>query len=109
MFVLYVHCVIFFFIICEQDQQDREQKQRDAKDWKIQEFWREREKEREIESAMIQPREKEKEKDILHDRERETELLKKEKQRLDQQSSSHEKNSNGLKDGKNLIMTKISH
>ncbi|XP_056588602.1 lebercilin isoform X2 [Triplophysa dalaica] len=83
------------------DQQGRDQKHRDAKEWEIQTFWREREKEREIEFAMQQTREKEKEK-YIHDMERETELLtdkEKQIQRLDQQSSSHDKNAKGLRNG----------
>uniref|UniRef100_A0A673MYZ5 Lebercilin-like n=1 Tax=Sinocyclocheilus rhinocerous TaxID=307959 RepID=A0A673MYZ5_9TELE len=78
------------------DQQSREQRPREAKQWKIQEFWREREKEKDMESEMEQTREKEREKEMLHDRERDMELLKdKERQRLDQQHSSNEKNSKG--------------
>ncbi|XP_051736971.1 lebercilin isoform X2 [Ctenopharyngodon idella] len=82
------------------DQQGREQRQREAKEWKIQEFWKERENERGMESVMEQTREKERGKETLHDRERETELLKvKERQRLDQQPSSNEKNLKGNRVG----------
>ncbi|XP_051947712.1 lebercilin-like [Xyrauchen texanus] len=81
-------------------QQDRKQKQREAKDWKIQDLWREREKERERESAVGQTKEKEKTKEILQDREREMELLKdRERQRLDQQLNLNEKNSNEHRNG----------
>ncbi|XP_016320317.1 lebercilin-like isoform X2 [Sinocyclocheilus anshuiensis] len=80
----------------KQDQQGREQRPRETKEWKIQEFWREREKERDMESEMVRTREKEREEEAMHDREREMELLKdKERQRLDQQQSSNEKNSKG--------------
>nr|XP_017209224.2 lebercilin isoform X3 [Danio rerio] len=76
----------------KQDQQSREHRTRESKEWKIQEFWREREKERHMESA----REQEKEKETLHERERQTELLKDvERQRLDQDLSSNEKNFKG--------------
>lgn len=86
----------------QQDQQGREQRQREAKEWKIQEFWKERENERGMESVMEQTREKERGKEMLHDRERETELLKvKERQRLDQQPSSNEKNLKGNR-GRNV-------
>ncbi|XP_051518928.1 lebercilin-like [Myxocyprinus asiaticus] len=89
-----------FSIKYQQDQQDRKQKQREAKDWMIQDFWREREKERERESAVGQIKEKEKTKEILQDREREMELLKdRERQRLDQQLNLHEKNSNEHRNG----------
>lgn len=55
-----------------------------------------------MESVMEQTREKEREKDTLHDRERETEMLKvKERQRLDQQPSSNEKNLKGNR-GRNV-------
>lgn len=108
MFVLCVHRVIFFLsLIYKQDQQGRDQKHRDAKEWEIQTFWREREKEREIEFAMQQTREKEKEK-YIHDRELKTELLtdkEKQIQRLDQQSSSHDKNAKGLRNGMIKIRT----
>ncbi|XP_056095715.1 lebercilin isoform X2 [Rhinichthys klamathensis goyatoka] len=68
------------------DQQEKEQRLREAKEWKIQQFWKERENERGMESVMEQTREKE----------RETEMLKvKERQRLDQQPSSNEKNFKG--------------
>ncbi|XP_077074369.1 lebercilin isoform X1 [Siphateles boraxobius] len=80
----------------KKDQQDKEQRLREAKEWKIQQFWKERENERGMESVMEQTREKEREKDTLHDRERETEMLKvKERQGLDQQPSSNEKNLKG--------------
>uniref|UniRef100_A0A8C2AQW4 Lebercilin LCA5 n=1 Tax=Cyprinus carpio TaxID=7962 RepID=A0A8C2AQW4_CYPCA len=70
------------------DQQGREQSPREAKEWKIQEFWREREKERDMESEMVRTREKEREEEGM--------LLKeKESQRLDQQQSSNQKNSKG--------------
>uniref|UniRef100_A0A8C1QCA3 Lebercilin LCA5 n=1 Tax=Cyprinus carpio TaxID=7962 RepID=A0A8C1QCA3_CYPCA len=70
------------------DQQGREQSPREAKEWKIQEFWREREKERDMESEMVRTREKEREEEGM--------LLKeKERQRLDQQQSSNQKNSKG--------------
>ncbi|XP_051516870.1 lebercilin-like isoform X3 [Myxocyprinus asiaticus] len=80
----------------KKDQQGRKQRQREVKDWKIQDLWREREKERERESAVEHTRE-EKSKEIPQDREREMELLKdRVRQRLlDQQLNSHEKNSNG--------------
>ncbi|KAK2885450.1 hypothetical protein Q8A67_016287 [Cirrhinus molitorella] len=70
------------------DQQGREQRPREAKDWKIQEFWMEREKERHMESELEQTKEKEREKemDLQKDSER---------QRLDQQHSPNEKNSKG--------------
>ncbi|XP_026055680.1 lebercilin isoform X2 [Carassius auratus] len=78
------------------DQQGREQRSREAKEWKIQEFWREREKERDMESEMVPTREKEREEKAMRDRNREMELLKdQEKQRLDQQQSSNQKNSKG--------------
>ncbi|KAG1961057.1 lebercilin isoform X3 [Pimephales promelas] len=78
------------------DQQEKEQRLKEAKEWKIQQLWKERENERGMESVMEQTREKEREKDTLHDRERETEMLKvKEKQRLDQQPSSNEKHLKG--------------
>jgi len=86
----------------QQDQQEKEQRLKEAKEWKIQQFWKERENERGMESVMEQTREKEREKDTLHDRERETEMLKvKEKQRLDQQPSSNEKNLKGSR-GRNV-------
>ncbi|XP_073678733.1 lebercilin [Garra rufa] len=84
------------YLSLKQDQQGREQRPREAKEWKIQEFWREREKERHIESETEQTRDKESEKEAMHDREKETELLKdNERQRLNQQHSSNEKNSKG--------------
>ncbi|XP_058618690.1 lebercilin isoform X2 [Onychostoma macrolepis] len=84
------------YLSLKQDQQGREQRPREAKEWKIQEFWREREKDREIESEMERTREKEREEEAMHDREREMELLKdKERQRLDQQHNANEKNSKG--------------
>ncbi|XP_050952616.1 lebercilin isoform X3 [Labeo rohita] len=84
------------YLSLKQDQQGREQRPREAKEWKIQEFWKEREKERDMESEMEPTREKEREKEALHDREREVELLKvNERQRLDQRHSSNEKNSKG--------------
>lgn len=84
------------YLSLKHDQQGREQRLREAKEWKIQQFWKERENERVMESVMEQTREKEREKETLHDRERETELLKvKERQSLDQQPSSNEKNLKG--------------
>lgn len=81
-------CHPFSSIIYQQDQQGREQSPREAKEWKIQEFWREREKERDMESEMVRTREKEREEEGM--------LLKeKERQRLDQQQSSNQKNSKG--------------
>lgn len=62
-----------------------------------------------MESTMQQTKEKKKERD-MHEWDSETELLKnKEKQiqRLDQQPSSHEKNAQGFRNGKNLSMTKL--
>lgn len=89
-------CHPFSSIIYQQDQQGGEQRPREAKEWKIQEFWREREKERVIESEIARTREKEREGEAMHDREREMELLKdKERQRLDQQHNANEKNSKG--------------
>ncbi|XDV46216.1 hypothetical protein PO909_014146 [Leuciscus waleckii] len=86
----------FFSTIHQQDQQEKEQRLREAEEWKIQQFWKERENERGMESVIEQTREKERVKDTLHDRERETEMLKvKERQRLDQQPSSNEKNLKG--------------
>ncbi|XP_067301972.1 lebercilin [Pseudorasbora parva] len=80
------------YLSLKHDQQGREQSLREAKEWKIQQFWKERENERVTESVMEQTKEKEREKEMLHDRERETELLKiKEKQSLGQQPSSNEK------------------
>ncbi len=88
-------CHPFSSIIYQQDQQGREQRPREAKEWKIKEFWREREKERDIESEMERTRAKERE-EPMHDSEREMELLKdKERQRLDQQHNTNEKNSKG--------------
>ncbi|XP_051961941.1 lebercilin-like [Xyrauchen texanus] len=84
----------------KQDPQGRKQRQKEVNDWKIQDLWSEREKERERESAVEQTRE-EKSKVIPQDREREMELLK-DKVRLrllDQQLNSHEKNSNGHRNG----------
>jgi len=84
--------------IHQQDQQEKEQRLKEAKEWKIQQLWKERENERGMESVMEQTREKEREKD----RERETEMLKvKEKQRLDQQPSSNEKHLKGSR-GRNV-------
>ncbi|XP_043080413.1 lebercilin isoform X2 [Puntigrus tetrazona] len=78
------------------DQQGREQRPKEAKEWKIQEFWREREKERDMESGVEQTRENEREDEAMYDREREMELLKdKERQRLHQQHIANEKNTKG--------------
>uniref|UniRef100_A0A8C1MPK0 Lebercilin LCA5 n=1 Tax=Cyprinus carpio TaxID=7962 RepID=A0A8C1MPK0_CYPCA len=79
--------------VSHRNQQGREQRSREAKQWKIQEFWREREKERDMDSEMEQTREKKREKEMPHDRESGMELLNdRERQR---QHSSNEKNSKG--------------
>lgn len=122
-FVFYSLLVLCLFVILffpptihQQDQQEKEQRLSEAEEWKIQQFWKERENERAMESVMEQTREKERGKDTLHDRERETEMLKvKERQRLDQQPSSNEKNLKGNR-GRNvtgrrchLVSVKVIH
>lgn len=83
------------YLSLKQDQQSREHRTRESKEWKIQEFWREREKERHMETAREQ--EKEIKKETLHERERETELLKDvERQRLDQDEKNFKGNRVGL-------------